>query len=76
MTRRHWKDLSSRERAGILTLASAELALTATAAADLATRPARLIRGPKALWWVAIFVQRIGPPTYLIWGRGRTTATH
>jgi Phospholipase_D-nuclease N-terminal len=71
MTRRHWNDLSYRERAGILALASAELAFTAAAAADLATRPARLIRGPKPLWWVAIFVQPIGAPAYLLWGRGR-----
>jgi hypothetical protein len=76
MRRRHWKDMSSRERAGVLILASAELALTATAVADLATRPTGLVRGPKALWWVAVFVQPVGPPAYLLWGRGRTTTAH
>lgn len=76
MRRRNWKDMSPRERAGILTLASAELALTATAVADLATRPTGLVRGPKALWWVAVFVQPVGPLAYLLWGRGRTTTAH
>jgi len=74
MGRTRWKDLSPRAQARILTMASVQLSLTATAVADLATRPTGLIRGPKALWWIAVFVQPIGPPAYLLWGRGRTTA--
>jgi hypothetical protein len=74
MGRTRWKDLSPRAQARILIMASVQLSLTATAVADLATRPTGLIRGPKALWWIAVFVQPIGPPAYLLWGRGRTTA--
>jgi Phospholipase_D-nuclease N-terminal len=73
MGRTWWKDLSPRAQAGILIMASVQLSLTATAVADLATRPTGLTRGPKALWWVAVFVPPIGPPAYLLWGRGRTT---
>lgn len=65
-----WSSLSPRRRTVILTLASVEAALTATAAADLARRPGRLVRGSKPLWWLGIFVQPVGPIAYLTWGRG------
>ncbi|MFD2767209.1 PLDc N-terminal domain-containing protein [Micromonospora eburnea] len=70
MAKQKWKDLSRERRAVIIALGSVELALTATAAADLARRPADLVRGPKPLWWLAIFVQPVGPMAYLTWGRG------
>ncbi|MGW0595281.1 hypothetical protein [Streptosporangium sp. NPDC002607] len=71
MTRSHkrWSDLSDRQRAAILTLASIELSLTATAAADLWCRPAGQIRGRKALWWPLLLVQPFGPIAYLTLGR-------
>jgi Phospholipase_D-nuclease N-terminal len=62
---RRWKDLSTSQRATILTLGSVEIALTTVAAVDLCRRPKELLRGPKALWWPAIFVQPIGPIAYL-----------
>lgn len=64
-----WKDLPRQRRGAIIALASVELALTAAAAADLVRRPADLVRGPKPLWWLAIFVQPVGPVAYLAWGR-------
>ena len=70
MTRPQWASLSPRRRAAVSVLATVELALTTTAAVDLARRPARLVRGPKPLWWFGIFVQPIGPVAYLLWGRG------
>jgi hypothetical protein len=69
--RRRWRDLSPRERAVVLTLGSIELALTATAAVDLYTRPSESVNGPKALWWPAIFVRPVGPVAYLLFGRRR-----
>ena len=78
MARRPWQDARSRlseaprwQRITVLVAAPVELALTATAAVDLARRPAARIRGPKALWWLGIFVQPIGPVAYLAWGRRR-----
>ncbi|GII63373.1 hypothetical protein Skr01_34580 [Sphaerisporangium krabiense] len=68
---RRWKDFSPRQRAAILALASVELALTSTAVVDLWARPAEQVRGRKALWWLAVFVQPVGPIAYLTLGRRR-----
>lgn len=62
---RRWKDLSRNQRAAIIALGSIETALTTVAAVDLCRRPRELLRGPKALWWPAIFVQPLGPIAYL-----------
>jgi hypothetical protein len=62
---RRWKDLSRSQRAAIITLGSIEAALTTGAAVDLCRRPQEQLRGPKALWWPAIFVQPLGPIAYL-----------
>lgn len=69
MTRRSWSELPRWQRAATVVLAPMEVALTTTAAIDLARRPQRRIRGPKALWWIGIFVQPVGPVTYLAWAR-------
>ncbi|MEZ0075305.1 PLDc N-terminal domain-containing protein [Planotetraspora sp. GP83] len=71
-SRKRWQDLSERQKAVILTVASIELSLTATAAADLFTRPASGIRGSKALWWPLLLVQPFGPIAYLTLGHRRT----
>ncbi|MEU4410968.1 hypothetical protein AB0F88_41235 [Streptosporangium sp. NPDC023963] len=70
---KHWSDLSARQQAAILTLASVELSLTATAAADLWCRPAGQIRGSKTLWWPLLLIQPIGPIIYLTLGRAPFT---
>lgn len=62
---RRWSELSKGQRTALVAVGSAELALTATAAVDLCRRPRDRIRGPKALWWPAIFVQPVGPIVYL-----------
>jgi len=66
--RRKWSELSPQQRRLTLVLASIELALTATAAVDLARRPAAQVRGPKAAWVAALFVQPFGPIAYLVAG--------
>lgn len=68
---RRWRELSNRQQAIVLTLASIEVSLTATAAVDLYRRPAGQVRGRKALWWLAIFVQPVGPIAYLVFGSRR-----
>ncbi|MEV7007496.1 PLD nuclease N-terminal domain-containing protein [Streptosporangium sp. NPDC051022] len=70
-TRKRWRDLSERQRAAILVLASVELSLTATAVVDLWRRPADEVKGAKPLWWPALFVQPVGPLAYLLFGRRR-----
>lgn len=69
--RRPWGDLSAAERAAVVGLGAIELVLTTAAAVDLYRRPAADVRGPKTLWWPAIFVQPVGPIAYLAFGRPR-----
>jgi hypothetical protein len=71
MTTRRWADLSPRGQALVLTLASVQLSLAATAWTDLARRPAREVNGPKALWALVIAVNLVGPVAYFRWGRRR-----
>jgi hypothetical protein len=66
---RRWRDLSGGQQAAIVALSAVEVVLTATAARDLAHRPASLVRGRRALWWPLLFVQPVGPVFYLIRGR-------
>jgi len=74
MTRRQWRDLPRWQRTTTLVLAPVEVAMTAAAAIDLARRPTRQVHGPKALWWLGIFVQPVGPVAYLAWGRHASRA--
>ncbi len=69
MAKKNWNELSTAQRATVLTIASIELALTATALVDLATRPSEMVRGRKKWWALASFIQPIGPVAYLAWGR-------
>ena len=67
--RKRWSDLSSTQRVAVVALAGVEAVLTVTALVDLARRPADQVRGPKALWAMAAFVQPVGPIAYLRLGR-------
>lgn len=69
MARRRWKDLSGRQQTAILTLASVQLSLAATAWADLATRPAAAVNGSESRWALLIAINFFGPVAYFRWGR-------
>jgi hypothetical protein len=69
--RRHWSDLSPRQRALTLVAGSVQMALAALSWADLARRPAGQVNGPKPLWAAVIAVNVVGPLAYLRWGRRR-----
>ena len=69
MARRQWRDLTQRQQAAVLTLASVQLSLAATAWADLATRPAVAVNGRKSVWAAVIAVNFVGPLAYFRWGR-------
>lgn len=62
-------ELTNRQKQVLLTVAAAELALKAYAAHDLMYRPAEQVRGPKALWGLALLVNLFGPLAYLGVGR-------
>ncbi len=67
-SRKHWSDLSDREKTAILVAASVQLSLAATAWWDLAHRPADRVRGPKGAWAAAIAVNFVGPIAYFAAG--------
>jgi hypothetical protein len=69
MAHRRWADLTSGQQTAVLTLASVQLSLAATAWADLARRPAREVNGPKRLWALVIAIHLVGPLAYFVWGR-------
>jgi hypothetical protein len=71
MTRRRWSELSSGQQTLVLTLASIQLSLSATAWADLARRPATAVNGSKARWALVIAINFFGPLAYFRWGRRR-----
>jgi hypothetical protein len=71
MTNTRWDELTGTQKALILTAASVELALTATALVDLVRRPSPQVRGPKVLWALGLAIQPVGPIAYLALGRRR-----
>jgi type IV secretory pathway VirB2 component (pilin) len=66
---RNWQELSSGQKAAVLTLASVQLSLAATAWTDLARRPADQVNGPKAAWAAVIAINFVGPVLYFTKGR-------
>lgn len=70
-SKKHWSDLSDREKAIVITAGAVQLALAATAWWDLAHRPAALVRGPKPVWALGIAVNFVGPIAYFTAGRRR-----
>jgi hypothetical protein len=71
--KRHWKDLTPRQRRLVVAGGAIEIVLTTMALRDLARRPSWSVRGPKAAWALACFVQPVGPIAYLTVGRRRAT---
>ena len=66
---RRLSELSPGRRVAVLALASVQLSLAATAWADLATRPAAAVNGPKSRWALIIAINVVGPIAYFRWGR-------
>ncbi|MBO9532974.1 MAG: hypothetical protein J7513_08380 [Solirubrobacteraceae bacterium] len=64
-----FKQLAPRSRAAIAVGAVTQLGLLAIALRDLHARPADQVRGPKKAWYPALFVNFIGPLSYLRFGR-------
>jgi len=66
---KNWRDLSDGQRAAVLTLMSAQVALAVSAWTDLATRPSDQVNGSKTKWAAVIAVNFIGPVLYFTKGR-------
>lgn len=69
LSTRRWSELSRGSQVGVVVLGAAQIALQGVALVDLARRPADQVRGPKAAWAAASFVNFIGPLVYLTIGR-------
>jgi hypothetical protein len=72
--KRTWRDLSPRQRVGIVLLGTMQLALAGAAWRDLARRPAAQVRGPKWPWAMVIAMNWVGPLSYFFLGRIRHQA--
>lgn len=68
---RSLSNLSPRARTLVGSGALVQLVLLFVALRDLRARPADQVRGSKALWLPALFVNFIGPVAYLRFGRRR-----
>lgn len=66
---RKWSDLTQAQKRTIVVAGVVETALTVYGLLDLRRRDRAAIRGPKAAWLPALFVQPFGPLAYLLWGR-------
>ena len=58
---RKWSDLTPAQQRAVLTAASVQLSLAATAWVDLARRPESQVNGRKSLWAVGIGLNGLGP---------------
>jgi hypothetical protein len=72
--KKNWKELSPTARFGTIVAATVQLTLLIAAQTDITRRPANEIRGSKALWRFATFVNFIGPATYFTVGVKRRPA--
>ncbi len=69
MAKKQWSDLTETQKRLVYVGGAIEAVMTAVALKDLARRSADEVRGPKAIWVLACFVQPVGPIAYLAAGR-------
>ncbi len=69
--KKRWSELSPAAKTAIVVGSVVELVVTTIALRDLVRRRADEVRGPKVCWGLALFVQPIGSPLYLLVGRRR-----
>ncbi|MGV1010429.1 MAG: hypothetical protein ACOYBY_17820 [Dermatophilaceae bacterium] len=74
MATRKWADMTGSQRAYVVVGGVVQLALQIAALRDLKARPADGVRGPKAAWVAASFVNTIGPVAYFAVGINSTFA--
>ncbi|TKV60777.1 PLDc_N domain-containing protein [Nakamurella flava] len=70
---RKWQDMSPSRRAGLAVGTLGQLALLGAALRSLSKRSAAELNGPRALWIAVSFVNFVGPITYFVLGRRRST---
>lgn len=71
--RKAWGDMSRGQRIGVLLTGVVQMSLLAAAQRSISKTPDAQIRGKKALWRAASFINFFGPLSYFIFGRRRGT---
>lgn len=74
MDRRHWKDLSNRQKTALKVAAIVQYALLGAALVDLKFRSPDRVRGSKKVWAAVSMINFVGPIAYFAWGRKRDSA--
>lgn len=69
MAKRTWEALSPKTRKLIVAFGIVEMGLLSAAQLDISRRPAKQIRGSKALWRLLALVSFAGPIVYFCLGR-------
>jgi hypothetical protein len=69
MRNRGWSELSGCQRAGVIVMATLQLALLVAALWDLAHRKPDEVRGDRPMWAGIAFINWIGPMAYFCFGR-------
>lgn len=71
--KKQWKDLTAPQKAGGILMGIVQVSLLIAALVDIRRRPTEEIRGRKAWWALAAFVNYIGPISYFVFGRKQPT---
>ncbi|MEV7605047.1 PLDc N-terminal domain-containing protein [Paenarthrobacter sp. NPDC089322] len=69
--RKSWRDMSRGQRFMLMGSGALNMALLGAAQRSIAKTPDSQIRGKKALWRAAAFINFFGPLSYFIFGRRR-----
>ncbi|HKU30953.1 MAG TPA: PLDc N-terminal domain-containing protein [Arthrobacter sp.] len=71
--KKSWKDMTPGQRFGMAVVGAGQIALLIAAQRSITKTPASDIRGSKALWRAASFINFFGPLSYFLFGRRRGT---
>ncbi len=74
--KKSWKDMTPGQRRVAIVAGVLEFALMLAAQRSISKTPAAQIRGNKALWRAACFINFFGPVGYFLFGRRKGTAAH
>ena len=67
--KKQWKDLTPKQRKAAIVVGIVQTIMMILVQRDLSRRSAAEIRGKKAVWRFAAFMQPMGPIAYFLFGR-------
>ena len=73
--KKQWSDMSRGQQVATIVTSLVQVGLLAAALWDIRHRPADQIKGTKAAWTAASFVNFAGPIAYFLFGRKPTAAS-